>query len=75
MRQKEAEQFKEWITKMEKSNVLLRDTPLHLTEDELRSQAESAICKELRHAYRDAKTKEIVDFIDWRNSIVELDDK
>lgn len=59
MKQRDADSFKEWITKIETANTLLSETTHKFSEDQIREHVEANVCEDLYHLLSDGKTTDI----------------
>ncbi|KAG2741811.1 hypothetical protein P692DRAFT_20907082, partial [Suillus brevipes Sb2] len=64
-----------WAVEVQSCNALLRGTPSHLTELNLRYHLEAHMHADLRREYRSENVANITDFRLWKEKIRKLDEK
>lgn len=74
-RQRDDDSFKDWIVRMETLNAILKDTPAHKKEAELRNHIESLMCDRLSTLAIAAGVSSQASYRDWREKLVLLDNE
>ena len=67
--------FETWAAQIMSHNVSLRNTPLFMTDDRLRTQLEIMLDVELQTLARSQKVSEITDLHKWMTQIKEIDNQ
>ncbi|KAI0085111.1 hypothetical protein BDY19DRAFT_876849, partial [Irpex rosettiformis] len=74
-RQSNDDSFKDWVVKIETLNAVLKDTPSHKSQINLRNHIESLVCDRLAQLAISANTSSIASYRDWRDKMTTLDNE
>ena len=74
MTQCKSESLADWMINLEKQNLLLKNSDLHMSDKELRMHIAANACKDIRRACQKKEYKDIASFKEWKDALAAFDD-